>query len=505
MPKKQYILSIDQGTTGTRAILVDEKLEIVASSYREHKQIYPIAGWVEHDPEEIFDNCCNVSKDVINIAKGLNIPLSRIKGVGLSNQGETIVVWNKKTGRPVYNAIVWQCRRTASFIETLKDTSGILQTIQFKTGLIPDAYFSASKIKWVIDNVSGVKASIRNGNILAGTVDSWIIWKLTGGKSFFTDPSTASRTMLYNIHSLEWDKELLSIFGITDSILPSVIPTGGYFGTTDPSVFCGLSIPISGSVVDQQGALFGQGCISEGMMKCTYGTGCFLLMNVGEKPLLTNNRIMTSIGWQINGKTAYVLEAGVYSAGAVLQWLKDKLSFISDYNEANTFAETIPDTDELFFVPAFTGLAAPIWDSYARGMIVGITARTTKAHIVRAALESIAYQVKVLFDAMVGCHGTKPNKLKVDGGISQSNFLMQFQADILNVPILRPLNVEASALGAALFAGLTLGVFDDIYKMKDNSEASISFYPIMDKKKRDYLMYKWHKAVKRSLNWVEKI
>ncbi|HOE57156.1 MAG TPA: glycerol kinase GlpK [Bacillota bacterium] len=498
----KYILSIDQGTTGTRAILFDENLDTVCMSYMEHEQIYPQAGWVEHNPEEIFNNCLKVSGNVLEEAAKLNITSIEIRGIGLSNQGETVVAWNRITGKPVYNAIVWQCRRTTKEIENLKAIPSLTESVHRKTGLTLDAYFSASKIKWIIDNVEGVRQAMERGEILAGTLDSWIIWKLTGGKSFYTDPSTASRTMLYNIHTLDWDDELLSTFGLTRDILPSILPTSGYFGNTDPFVFFGLNIPITGSVVDQQGALFGQSCISEGMMKCTYGTGCFLLMNIGEKPLINEQGILTSVGWQIKDKVCYVLEGGIYVAGTVLQWLRDNLELISDYSEADSLAEGVPDTDGVCFVPAFSGLAAPIWDSSARGTIVGITAKTSKEHIIRAALESIAYQVKMVLDVMVDSCEYKPGILKVDGGISRSNFLMQFQADILGIPVEKPSNIEATAMGAALFAGLSAGVWDDTDQIQSRHLSKHCFYPQMDSEKSDKLLSNWKRAVNRSLNWA---
>ncbi len=499
----KYILSIDQGTTGTRAMLFNENLDTVCMSYMEHEQIYPRSGWVEHDPEEIFSNCLKVSGSVLQEAVKYNISPKDICGIGLSNQGETVVAWNKTTGLPVYNAIVWQCRRTTHEIEKLKAVPHLSESIHAKTGLTLDAYFSASKIKWIIDNVEEAHQAEKNGDLLVGTLDSWIIWKLTCGKSFCTDPSTASRTMLFNIHSLDWDDELLSAFGIKRSILPSVLPTSGNFGTTDPSVFLNLSIPITGSVVDQQGALFGQGCISKGMMKCTYGTGCFLLMNIGEKPLVNEHGILTSVGWQIKDKVCYVLEGGIYAAGTVLQWLRDNLGLISDYSEADYLAEKISDTEDIFFVPAFSGLAAPIWDPRARGTIVGITAKTSKEHIIRAALESIAYQVKMVLDVMADCSKYKPDILKVDGGISRSSFLMQFQADVLGITVEKPPNIEATALGAAMFAGLSAGVWDDIDQIRDKQIEKQCFFPQMDAKKRDELMVSWNNAVNRSLNWAK--
>jgi glycerol kinase len=499
----KYILSIDQGTTGTRAILFDENLETVCTGYMEHEQIYPQAGWVEHDPEEIFNNCLKVSDSVLREASRKNISPKDICGIGLSNQGETVVAWNRITGQPFYNAIVWQCRRTTQMVEKLKAVPCLNESVHAKTGLTLDAYFSASKIKWIIDNIEEAHLAMKSGNLLVGTLDSWIIWKLTGGECFYTDPSTASRTMLYNIHTLDWDDKLLSIFGLTRDILPLVKPTSSHFGNTDPNVFFGLNTPITGSVVDQQGALFGQGCVSKGMMKCTYGTGCFLLMNIGEKPLINEQGILTSVGWQINDKTSYVLEGGIYAAGTVLQWLRDNLGLISDYSGADRLAETIPDTDGVFFVPAFSGLAAPIWDSCARGTIVGITAKTSKEHIIRAALESIAYQVKTLLDAIVNCCGNKPDILKVDGGVSQSDFLMQFQADILGIPVEKPSNIEATAMGAAMFAGLSAGVWNDIDQIRDKQAEKQCFFPRMDAKKRDELMISWNNAVKRSLNWAK--
>lgn len=498
----KYILSIDQGTTGTRAMLFDEDLNTVSMSYMEHEQIYPHSGWVEHNPEEIFRNCLEVAGNVLQEAIQQNISPQDIRCIGLSNQGETVVAWDKTTGRPIYNAIVWQCRRTAREIEKMQSVPSLAEVVHQKTGLTLDAYFSASKIKWIIDNVDGARQKMEEGNLLAGTLDAWIIWKLTGGRSFYTDPSTASRTMLYNIHTLDWDDEMLSTFGVNRGILPEVLPTGGHFGDTDPAVFFGLRIPITGSVVDQQGALFGQGCVSEGMMKCTYGTGCFLLMNIGEKPIINEHGILTSIGWKINDQVYYVLEGGIYVAGTVLQWLRDSLGLISEYSEADRLAESLPDTDGVFFVSVFSGLAAPIWDSHARGTLVGITAKTSREHIIRAALESIAYQVKMVLDVMVRCCEHKPNHLRVDGGISRSDFLMQFQADILGIPVVKPSNIEASALGAAMFAGLSAGVWNDISQILEKQTTKRHFLPRMDPKRRDELMSSWNRAVERSLNWA---
>jgi glycerol kinase len=497
----KYLLSIDQGTTGTRAILIDKEFNCAFSNYMEHNQIYPKPGWVEHDPMEIWNNTITVTGNVLKEAAEKGVQTSDILGIGIANQGETVMMWDTETGKPVYNAIVWQCRRSADMIEELKKVPGLEQTIQQKTGLILDSYFSAPKMKWIIDNVDGVKERIQQGKIAAGTLDSWLIWKMTGGKSFVTDCATASRTMILNINTISWDDDILSLLNIPKSILPDVYPNSGIFGTTDKDSFLGLTLPIAGSVVDQQGALFGQGCYEEGMVKNTYGTGCFMLMNIGSKPIISRNGLLTSIAWKIGDEVQYCFDGGIYIAGAAIQWLRDGLKAITTYPEADRMSEELSDTGGVYFVPAFVGLAAPYWDQYARGTMVGITGSTKREHIVRATLESIAYQVKNVIDSMEADYDSKIKMLRVDGGITKSDFLMQFQSDILGIPIDVPQVAETTALGAACFAGLAVGMWSDLNELKSYMKLKKSFNPAMDEQTRDTLMKDWNYAVKRSMHW----
>ena len=496
----KFILSIDQGTTSTRALLVNEECEILCSSYKEHKQIYPQPGWVEHDPMEIWENTKQVVGNVLEQAKSFGVLPRDIKGIGIANQGETVMLWDKITGLPLHNAIVWQCRRTATYIDQLKQRPGFEKMAREKSGLVPDAYFSASKIKWIIENIPGIAKSINENRVLAGTLDSWLIWKLTGGTSFLTDPSTASRTMLFNINSLKWDKELLDTFNIPPSILASVAPSSGHFGVTNKKDFLGLELPITGSIVDQQGALFGHTCFEKGMAKNTYGTGCFLLMNTGEKRAHVENGLLATIAWQIKDTTIYAIDGGVYIAGAAIQWLRDGLGIIKDYKETEKMALSVEDTGDVYFVPAFSGLAAPYWDQFARGTLVGITASTKREHIVRATLESIAFQVKNILESM----DESIHTLRVDGGITKNNFLMQFQADILGIPVEVTEVSETTALGAAFLAGLSGGVWKDQEDLKKFVKIRKKYTPQMDQDKRDKLMYDWNEAVKRSRNWANR-
>ncbi len=501
----QYVLSIDQGTTGTKTILFDEDLNSICNSYFEHKQIFPKAGWVEHNPDEIIRNCLITVRDVLKKAKNYGINFSDIKAVGIANQGETVVVWDKDTGRPVYNAIVWQCRRTADMVEQLRKQRGITELIRKRTGLTLDSYFSASKIQWIIENVEGVRERLAQGKIIVGTLDSWIIWNLTGGKQHVTDPSTACRTMLYNINKFDWDCEIMKLFGLSREIFPRILPTSGYFGHTDKNIFFDLSIPITSSVVDQSGALFGHGCFSKGMTKCTYGTGCFIQMNIGDKPIINEDGILTSVAWQIDNHVNYVLDGGIYIAGAALKWLRDQLKIITSYREADEMAGRIKDTDDVFFVPAFCGLAAPIWDQYARGTIIGINLKTTREHIVRSTLESIAYQVKNVVDVMEDCSQQRISRLQVDGGVSKSEFLMQFQADLLGVSVTKAKNADVTAMGAALLAGIAIGIWNDIDEIKSKLRYEKDFIPQMDNERRTYLMSSWNEAVSRSKNWSNRL
>lgn len=500
----KYILSLDQGTTSTKAILFDSNFHIVSSNFIEHKQIYPKPGWVEHDPIEIWENTLKVARQTLDDSISKNIKVGDIKGIGIANQGETVMLWNKLTGKPVYNAIVWQCRRTADITEELKKDIHFENMVKEKTGLLLDAYFSATKIKWIIDNIEGVEEEIQKGNILAGTLDTWLIWNLTGGEKFVTDVTTASRTMLMDIYKLEWNKEILEKLGIPISILPEIRSTSGIFGVTKKECFHNLEIPIAGSVVDQQGALFGQGCFDEGMVKNTYGTGCFMQMNIGEKPIISKNGILTTVAWKIGNDIKYAFDGGVYIAGAAIQWLRDGLNLIENYDDINKMAESVEDNGGVYFVTAFVGLAAPYWDQYARGTIIGITGATQKAHICRATLESIAFQVKNVCDSMEADYGKKIRMLRVDGGITKSDFLMQFQSNILEIPVELPENSESTALGAACFAGLATGVWKDLDDLKRNLKVRKTFMPIMETSKIDAYMNKWDEAVKRSMNWENK-
>jgi glycerol kinase len=496
----QYVLAVDQGTTGTRALLVSGDCEIVCSSYKEHQQIYPRPGWVEHDPMEIWQNTLAVIKHVFEHASSQSILINQIIGIGIANQGETVMVWDRTTGLPFHNAIVWQCRRTAEDIERTSQRAGFVETIKEKTGLIPDAYFSASKIQWLLENIPETKNAIEENRLLAGTLDAWLIWNLTGGTSFFTDPSTASRTMLLNIHEQQWDNDLLELFSIPRSILPEIIPTNGQFGLADPQIFDGNKIPITGSIVDQQGALFGQGCFETGTAKCTFGTGCFLLKNTGQKPAQQENGLLTTIAWHMDGKTTFAIDGGVYIAGAAIQWLRDGLGIIENYEETEQMALSVKDNADVYFVPAFSGLAAPHWNPFARGTLVGITAATRKEHIVRATLEAIAYQVADIVDSMEG----DIEYLRVDGGITKNNFLMQFQADILGIPVEVASVTETTALGAAIIAGLGCGLWKEKKELLKHLKISNRFVPQINKKKRMSLREDWKEAVLRSRNWANR-
>jgi glycerol kinase len=467
----------------------------------EHKQIYPKPGWVEHDPVEIWNNTLMVSGNVLREANKKGIKVEDIKGIGIANQGETVMLWDKETGEPVYNAIVWQCHRTADKVEELKKIPGLEKNIQKKTGLILDAYFSATKIQWIIENIKGVKEKIQQDKIAAGTLDTWLIWKMTGGKSYVTDCATASRTMLLNINELCWDDDILSLLNIPKKILPEICPNSYIYGTTDKNSFHGIEIPISGSVVDQQGALFGQGCFDEGMIKNTYGTGCFMLMNIGNSPVISKNGLLTSIAWKIGNEVKYVFDGGIYNAGSAIQWLRDGLQVIKEYKEADIMSESLQDTGGVYFVPAFSGLAAPYWDQFARGTMVGITGSTKKEHIVRATLESIAYQVKNLVDSMEADYGKKIKVLRVDGGITKSDFLMQFQSDILGIPIEVPEITETTALGAACLAGLAVGMWDSVDDLKNNLKLKKTYNHKMDAETVNKLLKDWGYAVKRSMHW----
>ncbi len=496
----KYYMGIDQGTTGTTVLILDEEWNQIARGYKEHTQIYPQPGWVEHDAMEIWESILDSVKLAVEVAEIGVENMEDIACIGLDNQGETVVLWDNVTGRPVYNAIVWQDKRTAKEADAIAENHADL--IREKTGLVVDAYFSATKIKWVIDHVPGVKEKIDRGRINAGTLDSWMIWKMTHGRVFVTDQSTASRTMLFNIHTGDWDDEILEILGIPRSILPEVRDSSEHYGTTDPLDFFGARIPISGSVVDQQAALFGQACLEPGMVKTTYGTGCFMLMNTGDKPIYSDHGLLTTVGWGLDkGKMTFALDGGIYIAGAAVQWLRDRLKIITNAAQTEEMARKVPNTGGVYFVPAFSGLAAPHWDQYARGTMVGITGGTEQEHIVRATLESVAYQVKDNLDVMIGDSGIDIDVMRVDGGMSANDFLMQFQADILGVPVDVPVISETTALGAAYLAAYGIGEFKSLDEIQSKWKLRKRFEPQMDAETRAQLLEQWHRAVERARDW----
>ena len=493
----KYILTLDQGTTSSRAALVDEQQNITHILNREFPQIYPEEGWVEHDPMDIWSSQYGVMMEVVARS---GISPRDIVAVGITNQRETTVVWEKSTGKPIYNAIVWQCRRTAKAVEEIV-RQGHGAMILEKTGLIPDAYFSATKIAWILDNVEGAREKAERGELLFGTVDTWLVWNLTGGAAHVTDATNASRTMLFNINTMEWDDELLSLFRIPKSMLPQVKSSGEIYGAT---VAFGVEIPIAGMAGDQQAALFGQCCFDVGEAKNTYGTGCFLLMNAGEERPRSENGLLTTLAATLHGqKPQYALEGSVFIGGAVIQWLRDEMRFFTDSRDAEYYAKKVDDTAGVYVVPAFTGLGAPYWDMYARGTIVGITRGTKREHIVRAAQESIAYQSTDLVLAMEKDTGLPLKALKVDGGASRDGFLMQFQADILGAEVIKPAVHEATALGAASLAGLTVGLWKSLSELRLLRETQVVYKPNMTEEERAEKLCKWHKAVSRSLAWEE--
>jgi len=491
-----FILSLDQGTTSSRAIVFDRNGLPVATSQKEFRQIYPKPGWVEHDPDEIWTSQSAVALKAIADA---GLTGRDIEAIGITNQRETTVVWNRKTGKPVYNAIVWQDRRTADFCDQLKK-EGRSQVIQEKTGLIIDAYFSATKIKWILDNVDGARRMAEEGKLAFGTVDTWLIWNLTGGKSHLTDVSNASRTMLFNIHSLKWDEELLEIFGIPAGILPEVRSSSEVYCATER--LFPASVPISGIAGDQQAALFGQMCTEPGMVKNTYGTGCFMVMNIGKKPIESKNKLLTTIAWQINGETHYALEGSIFIAGAVVQWLRDGLGVIGKSSDVEKLASEVSDNGGVSFVPAFAGLGAPHWDQHARGTVVGITRGTTAAHIARAAVESIAFQTLDVLKAMENDSGIRIRELRVDGGAAVNNLLMQFQSDVLQARVVRPSLTETTALGAAYLAGLSVGYWKDIEELRNQWKVGMIFSPLKGAEATDVIIKEWHRAVKAALAWA---
>ncbi|GAB6149667.1 glycerol kinase GlpK [Clostridium novyi] len=495
----KYIMALDQGTTSSRCIIFNRAGEMVSVAQREFAQIYPKPGWVEHDPMEIWGTQLGVAQEALNKA-GLEV--GDICSIGITNQRETTVVWNKKNGRPVYNAIVWQCRRTAEYCDELKK-EGFDKIIEEKTGLILDAYFSATKIKWILDNVPDARRLAERGDLMFGNVDTWLIWNLTKGRVHVTDYTNASRTMLYNIHELKWDEEILEKLDIPISMLPKVKSSSEVYGKTHPSVIGGL-IPISGDAGDQQAALFGQMCFKEGMAKNTYGTGCFLLMNTGDKAVKSKNGLLTTIAASRGEKVQYALEGSVFIGGAVIQWLRDEFRMIKTAAESEEYASAVEDSNGVYLVPAFVGLGAPYWDAYARGTMVGITRGAKKEHIIRAALESMAYQTYDVLKAMEEDSGVELKALKVDGGACANNFLMQFQSDILNVNVQRPEIIETTALGAAYLAGLAVGYWKDSEDIAVNCKIARTFEPLMEKEKREKFIKGWHKAVNVSKGWEGK-
>lgn len=497
---EKYILSFDAGTTSSRAIIFNKKGQIINVAQKEFQQIYPKAGWVEHDPMEIWASQSGVAREVLEMSA---IRPDQIVGIGITNQRETTLVWDKNTGKPVYNAIVWQCRRTASYCERLKE-KGWIDKIRDKTGLVVDAYFSATKIAWILDNVEGARKKAERGDLLFGTVDTWLVWNLTRGKVHVTDYSNASRTMLFNIKDLKWDDEILEALNIPKSMMPEVKDSSCIYGYTDEHTYGGARIPIAGIAGDQQAALFGQNCFKPGMVKNTYGTGCFVLMNTGQEMIRSKNGLLTTIAWGIDGKVSYALEGSVFIAGAAIQWLRDELRLVYDSPQSEYYANKIEDTDGVVVVPAFTGLGAPYWDMYARGGIFGLTRGTKREHLVRATLESLAYQSKDVIEAMQEDAKIPLAYLRVDGGASANNFLMQFQADMLNTEVHRPRTLETTSLGAAYLAGLAVGYWKDLDEISEDFSIDRTFKPQMSQEKRDKNYKYWKKAIERSMDWLDK-
>ncbi len=494
----KYLMAFDQGTTSSRCILFNEGGEIVSVAQKEFTQIFPKAGWVEHDPLEIWASQLSVATEAL--AK-IGAKASDIAAIGITNQRETTVVWNKHTGKPVYNAIVWQCRRTSEYCDTLK-AKGFDKAIKAKTGLVVDAYFSGTKVKWILDNVEGAREEAEKGNLCFGTIDTWLIWNLTQGKVFVTDYTNASRTLLFNIHELQWDKEILTELNIPENMLPEAKPSSYLFGHTAHDVLGG-EIPIAGVAGDQQAALFGQCCFEPGMVKNTYGTGCFILMNTGEKAVESQNGLLTTIAWGLDGKVEYALEGSVFVAGAAIQWLRDGLRMIDNAAFSETYAKKVADSNGVYVVPAFVGLGAPYWDQYARGIVVGLTRGVEKEHFIRATLESLAYQSNDVIKAMAADSGSGLKQIRVDGGACANDFLMQFQSDILDVEVCRPQVIESTALGAVYLAALQVGY----YKSKEDILAKVNiskvFKPAMDADTRKALVAGWDEAVKRCLGWAK--
>lgn len=494
----KYIMAFDAGTTSSRCILFNKAGEICSIAQREFRQIYPKSGWVEHNANEIWATQYGVAAEAM---QKIGASAKDIAAIGITDQRETTIVWDKKTGEPVYNAIVWQCRRTSEYCDYLK-SKGLEQSFRQKTGLIIDAYFSATKLKWILDNVEGARKRAQDGELLFGTVETWLIWKLTKGKVHITDYSNASRTMLFNINTLKWDKDILAELDIPEKMLPAPMPSSCIYGETDKEFF-GHPIKIAGSAGDQQSALFGQICFDRGEAKNTYGTGCFMLMNTGEKPVFSNNGLLTTIAWGLNGKVNYALEGSVYVAGACVKWLRDEMHIIDSAPEADYMASRVPDTNGCYVIPAFTGLAAPYWDQYARGTVVGLTRGVNKYHFIRAALESIAYSTYDLALQMEKDFGEKIQSFKVDGGASRSDFLMQVQADIINKELFKPTCIETTAMGAAYLAGLAVGYWKDTDEIKSNWKVEKIFKSSISDENREQRLKGWHKAVKYAMGWAK--
>ena len=494
----KYIMALDAGTTSNRCILFNKKGEICSVAQREFTQYFPQPGWVEHDADEIWASMLGVAVEAMS---KIGASAEDIAAIGITNQRETAIVWDRNTGEPVYRAIVWQCRRTSAYCDALKE-KGLTDKFREKTGLVIDAYFSGTKVKWILEHVQGARERAEKGELLFGTVETWLIWKLTKGAVHVTDYSNASRTMLFNINTLKWDEEILSELGIPKSMLPEAKPSSCIYGHSDPAFFGG-AIPIAGAAGDQQAALFGQTCFQPGEAKNTYGTGCFLLMNTGEKPVFSDNGLVTTIAWGLDGKVTYALEGSIFVAGAAIQWLRDEMRFIDSSAESEMMATQVQDTNGCYVVPAFTGLGAPHWDQYARGTIVGLTRGVNKYHIIRATLESIAYQVNDILSAMKADSGIELSSLKVDGGASVNNFLMQTQADIIDAPVNRPQCVETTAMGAAYLAGLAVGYWASKEDVLENWAIDQTFEPVIEEEKRRMMIKGWNKAVKYAYGWAK--
>jgi glycerol kinase len=495
---KKYIMALDQGTTSSRCILYDKKGNLISSAQKEFTQIYPKPGWVEHDPMEIWSTQIGVAQEALLMA---DATYENIEAIGITNQRETTVVWDKNTGIPLCNAIVWQCRRTAEFCDELRG-KGLAENFKKKTGLLLDAYFSGTKLKWILDNVEGAREKAEAGGLLFGTIETWLIWKLTKGNIHVTDYSNASRTLLFNIHTLKWDEDILEELKIPQSILPKPMPSSFIYGDTDPVIFGG-PIKIAGAAGDQQSALFGQTCFTEGEAKNTYGTGCFMLMNTGEKPIESKNGLLTTIAWGLDGKVTYALEGSIFVAGAAIQWLRDEMYLVTSSSDSERISTSVEDSNGVYVVPAFVGLGAPYWNPYARGAIFGLTRGANKNHLVRATLESLAYQTNDLLKAMQEDSHIKLASLKVDGGASANNFLMQLQADILETTVKRPVCIETTSLGAAYLAGLAVGYWENKEDVIKNWQIDRTYQPNMAAEKRKEMLTGWDKAVKCALMWAE--